>query len=97
MIHSAFCALSPTQALLHICGLWHPRVGHPSEVMMVGDSARDDIVCGNRAGAVTTLLASRDQQGLTQQSLPVEQQPTHIVRSLPELSELLMREYDLAG
>lgn len=28
----------------------------PCEVMMVGDSAPDDIVCGNRAGAITCLL-----------------------------------------
>jgi HAD superfamily hydrolase (TIGR01549 family) len=40
-------------ALLHICAQWGV---HPSEVVMIGDSAKDDIVSGNRAGAVTVLL-----------------------------------------
>ena len=40
-------------ALLHICERWGV---HPSEVVMVGDSPKDDIVSGNRAGAVTVLL-----------------------------------------
>ena len=40
-------------ALLHICERWGV---HPSEVVMIGDSAKDDIVSGNRAGAVTVLL-----------------------------------------
>lgn len=40
-------------ALLHICERWGVR---PSEVVMIGDSAKDDVVSGNRAGAVTVLL-----------------------------------------
>ncbi len=41
------------EALLHICDTW----GIPPGVcMMVGDSVKDDIVCGNRAGAITVLL-----------------------------------------
>lgn len=40
-------------ALLHICERWGV---HPSEVVMVGDSPKDDVVSGNRAGAVTVLL-----------------------------------------
>lgn len=40
-------------ALLHICERWGV---HPSEIVMVGDSPKDDIVSGNRAGAVTVLL-----------------------------------------
>jgi phosphoglycolate phosphatase-like HAD superfamily hydrolase len=40
-------------ALLKICQEWNL---HPSEVMMVGDSAKDDVVSGNRAGCVTVLL-----------------------------------------
>ncbi|KAJ8497661.1 hypothetical protein OPV22_008213 [Ensete ventricosum] len=39
--------------LLHICSVW----GVPaSQVMMIGDSLRDDVVCGKRAGAFTCLL-----------------------------------------
>jgi HAD superfamily hydrolase (TIGR01549 family) len=40
-------------ALLHICERWGLD---PSEVVMIGDSAKDDIVSGNRARAVTVLL-----------------------------------------
>jgi len=40
-------------ALLHICAKWGV---HPSEVVMIGDSAKDDNVSGNRAGAITVLL-----------------------------------------
>lgn len=38
------------QALLHICSTWGVD---PREVVMVGDSVKDDIVCGNRAGSIT--------------------------------------------
>ncbi|KAH7685698.1 HAD hydrolase subfamily IA protein [Dioscorea alata] len=34
--------------LLHICSTWDVS---PNEVMMIGDSLRDDVVCGRRAGA----------------------------------------------
>ena len=40
-------------ALLFICAAWGAA---PSECAMVGDSAKDDIVAGNRAGCVTILL-----------------------------------------
>ena len=40
-------------ALLHISAAWDV---HPSEIVMVGDSAKDDVVSGNRAGAITVLL-----------------------------------------
>lgn len=43
------------EALIHICDTWGIP---PSSVIMVGDSAKDDVVCGNRAGAVTVLLDS---------------------------------------
>ena len=44
-------------ALLHICAAWGVP---PSACAMVGDSAKDDVVAGNRAGCVTILL---DTQG----------------------------------
>lgn len=40
-------------ALLHICKRWNVP---PSQVVMIGDSAKDDVVSGNRAGCVTVLL-----------------------------------------
>ncbi|KAF6250701.1 HAD-like domain-containing protein [Scenedesmus sp. NREL 46B-D3] len=36
-------------ALLHICATWGIA---PEECIMVGDSAKDDVVCGNRCGVV---------------------------------------------
>ena len=42
-------------SLLHICELWGCS---PSEIIMVGDSAKDDVVSGNAAGALTVLLDS---------------------------------------
>jgi FMN phosphatase YigB (HAD superfamily) len=60
---------------------------------MVGDSAKDDIVCGNRAGARTALL---DVEGRYANAPPQgEEAPTHAVRSMGELAELLRREYQL--
>ena len=46
------CKPAP-DALLFICAAWGAA---PSECAMVGDSAKDDIVAGNRAGCVTILL-----------------------------------------
>ncbi|KAK4766696.1 hypothetical protein SAY87_008338 [Trapa incisa] len=43
--------------LLHICSSWNIQ---PNEVKMVGDSLKDDIACGKRAGAFTSFL---DQSG----------------------------------
>ncbi|KAL3577964.1 hypothetical protein D5086_019468 [Populus alba] len=43
--------------LLHICSTWDVQ---PNEVMMVGDSLKDDVACGKRAGAFTCLL---DEKG----------------------------------
>ncbi|KAL6503535.1 hypothetical protein OROGR_025458 [Orobanche gracilis] len=39
--------------LLHICSIWDVQ---PNEVMMIGDSLKDDVACGKRAGAFTCLL-----------------------------------------
>lgn len=86
-----FTPYKPSPApLLHICQAWGIS---PAEVMMVGDSAPDDIVCGNRAGAVTCLLDQEDQY----HDLPHEQIPTHRIRTLSELTSLLQNSYDLQG
>ena len=46
---------------------------------MVGDSVKDDIVSGNRAGAVTILLDYEGKAGLTSKQFEGEMQPTHVV------------------
>ena len=40
-------------ALLHVCEQWGIM---PSEMIMIGDSAKDDVAAGNRAGGHTILL-----------------------------------------
>ncbi|CAK9214421.1 unnamed protein product [Sphagnum troendelagicum] len=70
--------------LLHICNTWGAS---PSEVLMVGDSAKDDIVCGTRAGAMTCLLDENDRYEVSQ--LPEEQRPDFKVRTLFEINSLL--------
>lgn len=77
------CKPSPA-ALLHICNAWGVQ---PSEVMMVGDSAADDVVCGNRAGALTCLLDETQRYRLSE--LPSEQQPTYVIKTLFEINSIL--------
>ena len=50
------------------------------------------VVCGNRAGALTILL---DHTHGPPEVLEGEMRPTHVVRSLPELTSLIQREYRL--
>jgi len=90
----AFAYKPSPDALLHICATW----GIPaSEAMMVGDSVKDDIVCGNRAGAVTCLIDFEGKQGYSLEQLEGERRPTFIVRSLTELSQLLQDRFELAA
>lgn len=76
--------------LLHICTTWAVS---PSEVMMVGDSVRDDIGCGKRAGAITCLLDESGKYNSTDTNL--NPQPDFKVNSLFELSKLLDTEVEL--
>ena len=47
---------------------------------MVGDSVKDDIVSGNRAGAVTILLDYEGKAGLNStEQFEGEMRPTHVV------------------
>ncbi|KAG0490328.1 hypothetical protein HPP92_007191 [Vanilla planifolia] len=46
--------------LLHICSSWGVS---PNEVMMIGDSLRDDVTCGKRAGSFTCLLDETGRYG----------------------------------
>ena len=62
-------------AILHICETWGCA---PSEVIMVGDSAKDDVVSGNRAGALTVLLDS-GRTGKWAEEFGVEDVPEEMV------------------
>ncbi|CAH9087766.1 unnamed protein product [Cuscuta europaea] len=77
--------------LLHICDTWEV---HPNEVMMIGDSLKDDVACGKQAGAFTCLL---DEIGKydAPEYVNVEYQPDHKVSSLLEVQTLLGTHFDL--
>lgn len=78
-------------ALLHICNTWGIA---PEECIMVGDSAKDDVVCGNRAGAVTVLLDTEGRYTDASQ-LTGECKPTFAVSSLTEFLGLLRNQFEL--
>lgn len=77
--------------LLHICSNWEVP---PNEVMMIGDSLKDDVACGKRAGAFTCLL---DETGRydSPQYQNVEFKPDYKVSSLSELHSLLEKNFNL--
>jgi len=79
-------------ALLHIAQSWGVP---PSELLMVGDSAKDDVVAGNRAGAATVLLDAEGRYGELGEALEGERVPTHVVRSLAELPALIDEGFEL--
>lgn len=66
----------------------------PSELVMIGDSAPDDIVCGNRAGALTILL-DQERRWAAPEDLPGEQRPTWIARSLADVQAVLTEHVQL--
>ncbi|KXZ56885.1 hypothetical protein GPECTOR_1g799 [Gonium pectorale] len=78
-------------ALQHIASSWGVS---PGEVLMVGDSVKDDVVSGNRAGSVSVLL-DHNQPPRSPDDFPGEQRPAHVVASLSELQALLEAEYQL--
>nr|XP_034577853.1 haloacid dehalogenase-like hydrolase domain-containing protein At2g33255 isoform X1 [Setaria viridis] len=81
--------------LLHICSTWNIP---PHEVIMVGDSLKDDtlqVVCGKRAGAFTCLLDETGRYG-PHDSLPEEVKPDFKVSSLAEVFTMLEENFDLA-
>ncbi|KAJ1281613.1 hypothetical protein BS78_04G319000 [Paspalum vaginatum] len=79
--------------LLHICSTWNIPA---HEVIMVGDSPKDDIVCGKRAGAFTCLLDETGRYG-RHDSLPEEVKPDFKVSSLTEVFTVLEKHFDLAS
>ncbi|KAK6929691.1 Haloacid dehalogenase-like hydrolase [Dillenia turbinata] len=77
--------------LLHICSTWGVQ---PNEVIMIGDSLKDDVACGKRAGAFTILL---DETGRYEKPeyAKVEHKPDFKVSSLKEVISLLESNFDL--
>lgn len=53
----------------------------------VGDSVKDDVVCGNRAGAVSVLLDLHGAGKHTHDSFEGEMKPTHIVSTSVQLND----------
>ncbi|KAG4908280.1 hypothetical protein JHK84_056806 [Glycine max] len=78
--------------LLHICSLWEVQ---PNEVIMIGDSLKDDVRCGRQAGAFTCLL---DQTGVydSPKYADVEFKPDFKVTSLDEVHSVLKENFDLS-
>lgn len=79
-------------ALLHICDAWGIP---PAACVMVGDSAKDDVVCGNRAGATTVLIDVERRYVVA--DLPSEMRPTFHVFSMHEVAEVLRERCELRG
>lgn len=77
--------------LLHICSTWEVK---PNEVIMIGDSLKDDVVCGKSAGAYTCLL---DETGRydSPEFASVDHKPDYKVSSLAEVQSLLETHFDL--
>ncbi|GMH35117.1 hypothetical protein BSKO_02985 [Bryopsis sp. KO-2023] len=65
--------------ILHICEQWNIR---PDECIFIGDCPENDIVCGNRAGALTLLLDEENKY--TEETLIGEQCPTFKVATMVE-------------
>lgn len=86
-----FTPFKPSPAgLLHICERWGID---PSESVMVGDSAKDDIVSGNAAGAMTILIDVERKYDLAK--LPADQQPDFHVFSMSEVLQILQERCQL--
>eukprot|EP00892_Ulva_mutabilis_P011093 jgi/Ulvmu1/8356/UM042_0062.1 len=77
-------------ALMHICEQWGIQ---PEEAVMVGDSAKDDIVSGNAAGAMTVLIDVERKYDLAK--LPADQQPDAHVHSMEEVLQILEHKCQL--
>jgi len=82
-------------SLLHICKEWGVD---PSEVMMVGDSPKDDVVAGNRAGCVTVLVDVEDtNRSYDIDKLEGEHIPHFIVPRIEDVSQLLNFHFEVIG
>eukprot|EP00898_Chlorokybus_atmophyticus_P006221 jgi/Chlat1/65/Chrsp1S03115 len=70
--------------LMNICEQWGFST---HEVMMIGDSAKDDVVCGRRAGAITCLIDTEDRYG-DGSMLEGEEVPDFMVKALTDVEVL---------
>ncbi|KMS98714.1 hypothetical protein BVRB_3g069620 [Beta vulgaris subsp. vulgaris] len=77
--------------LLHICSAWEVQ---PNEVIMIGDSLKDDVACGKRAGAYTCLLDDTGRYDSPEFD-SVDHKPDFKVSSLAEVHSLLETHFDL--
>lgn len=80
------------EPLLHIAAAWGIL---PSELAMVGDSAKDDVVSGHRAGALTIFLDHPDAPAVPPDPTDHEQQPDFKVSSLTEVLQVLKEQCSL--
>lgn len=78
--------------ILHILDHWNLP---PQHCAMVGDSAKDDIVAGNRAGVLTILLDTEGKYDLEQ--LEGEERPHHYAESLHHVRDILWEASDTVG
>jgi HAD superfamily hydrolase (TIGR01549 family) len=79
-------------AIHYICERWNCS---PEQVIMVGDSLKDDVVAASRAGCASVFLDNGKDNcsGNEEDSRPEERQPTLAVSSLSELHDILIAQY----
>ncbi|QDZ20995.1 haloacid dehalogenase-like domain-containing protein [Chloropicon primus] len=64
----------------------------PTEVIMIGDSAKDDVRAGKRAGAITVLLGDE----IRREDLPDEEHEPHFrIKDLSEFKQLVLDNFEL--
>ncbi|XP_038878196.1 haloacid dehalogenase-like hydrolase domain-containing protein At2g33255 [Benincasa hispida] len=87
-----FGSYKPNPApLLHICSSWNVL---PNEVIMIGDSLRDDVGCGKGAGAFTCLLDETGRYN-SEHFANLDLEPDFKVSTLGEVLHLLDSNFDL--
>ncbi|KAL6971185.1 hypothetical protein U1Q18_030865 [Sarracenia purpurea var. burkii] len=77
--------------LLHICSIWEVL---PNEVMMIGDSLKDDVACGKQAGAFTCLLDEKGRYDSPEYA-NAKFKADYKVSSLADVYSLLEQNFDL--
>eukprot|EP00899_Mesostigma_viride_P014689 jgi/Mesvir1/23220/Mv22677-RA.1 len=78
------------EPLLHICQQWGVE---PSSVLMVGDSAHDDVLCGHRAGAYTLLLDEAGKYADGTAFEAEEHKPHFMARTLHEVVNIIEKNF----
>ncbi|CAM8991813.1 unnamed protein product [Rhodiola kirilowii] len=87
-----FRPYKPDPAPLHfICSAWDVQ---PNEIIMIGDSLKDDVACGKQAGAYACLLDETGRYNSPEYA-NVELKPDFTVSSLAQIHSLLEANFDL--